>query len=114
MHVHSGFARRSESDDKRPLHIHGGFGAVMLYPVVPVGSQEIETETVFAGIVFTQKPQAQPCPLFRVDDAFKNRVLDALAVIQAGFGHSSQAPAAHRCCRGHIVAYQYEHIAPLN
>jgi hypothetical protein len=98
------------------LYYHGAFGildllgAYMLHTLLPVGSEEIETQTVMRRIDAVKKLPSHDSPLCRIHEALEHRVLDALPIIEAGFGNTSETtgPMIILC---DIVAHEYHHLS---
>src|SRR5690606_19620526 len=80
--------------NQRPAWVDGGLGAVMLDAAPPVGTEEVEPQAVCARFVYTQQPGLHLNPFRGVDLALEDAVLNALAVVEAGFGNAVQAALA--------------------
>ena len=64
---------------------------------------------VCIGIDLVDQFLAECCPLSRIDDTFKNGILNSLAIILTRFGHPTQSavPGSSNC--RYIITYQHEH-----
>jgi len=105
--------RTGVSDNERSLRIISFLGADMLYPLPPIGPQEIETETVLLRVDLIDQPLTQPGPLGRVHRAFKNRKLNALTEILARLGNPAEPALSFRFHGGHVITHNDQHHCPL-
>ena len=74
-----------------------------------VVAQLIKAKTVVGRVDERGEPGFEHCLLRRIKKALKDRVLHTLAIVDAGFCHFSQPPAAGRAFGVHIVCHQYQH-----
>jgi hypothetical protein len=81
----------------------------VLDAVFPVTAKIIKPKTVFIRIIFIHLKKLQLSPLFRIDNAFKNRMLDSLPITKTCLGYSAQSPPTFGCGCCDIIAYQDEH-----
>jgi len=77
----------------------------VLNVVLPIRPEEIETQTVSLEIDLAKKTSPELGPLRRVDEAFEDRILDALAVILATFRYPAEAPPTLEGFRVYIVGH---------
>lgn len=85
----------------------------MFYAMLPIRAQIVKPQTVFFGINLRNQPVLKLCPLCRIDDTLKHRILDPLSEVLAGAGNPAQTalPARVGCCD--IIAHDYEHSSSL-
>ncbi len=86
-----------------------GFGSEMFHPSFPIAPQEIEPEAVFGGVVFREQFCLEFFPLSRVGLTFKNRVLNALAVVFADFSDVAQSFLSASFGGFHIIGNKNNH-----
>lgn len=97
------------SYEKKIIGILGGFRSDMFDSSTPFASQEIKSQAVRLWVDRFDQACAHRGPERRIDIAFKNRVLDPLAVIFADASHAPQTfrAAGPRC---HVICNQYQHL----
>ena len=81
----------------------------MLDAALPFRAEKIESQAVVLKIGDFQKFGAKEDPLVVLQEAFKNRVLHALAVVEAGFGDVTEAALPGGGRGGDIVADEDHH-----
>lgn len=99
-------------NDERALYIRGGFGPMVFHPPLPVCTEKVEAETVFLGFVDAEQIRTEMDPLIGLDQAFENRVLHSLPVVQANLGYAAQATGPVGTARCDIIADDYHHGSP--
>ena len=77
--------------------------------MVPVGAEMIETQTVGLRINDFQEPVLQGYELRGIHLALENGILNALAIIKACFGCSSQTGSTRRSGGGNIIGDENIH-----
>ena len=98
-----------ESGDQRAIGIDGGFGSMMFDATAPVGTEEIEAEGIRLGFVEIEQPGFHFDPSGWVDFTFEDAVLDALAVVETGFGDAIEAAFAGIGGGGDVVGNEDQH-----
>ena len=89
--------------DQGPARIERSFRPVMLYPLIPILPQHVNAQAVGLRINDLQEAIADGDQLTRIDQAFEDGVLHALAVIEARLGRLTKSPAAGRGDGGDVV-----------
>jgi hypothetical protein len=100
---------RDGSNNQKALLIKAGLCPHMLDPLTPIGSEEIKSQAVFGFPDFIDQLLSHNGPLGRVNDAFENRVLHALAVVFTYLGHSPQPALSAFIGSRHIIADKHHH-----
>jgi hypothetical protein len=78
------------------------------------GIKEIKAKGIQLDINFISESATQQCPFLIADAAFKDGILDPLAEIQAGPGHTPQAFPPGAVHRVYIIGYQHNHYTNIN
>ena len=73
---------RVHSNDQRALGINGRFRSMVLDSPLPLGSEKIESQAVPFEICDPQEFGPEGHPLIVGQEAFENRVLHSLAVVE--------------------------------
>lgn len=89
--------------------MQGGFGAMVFYTTLPVGTKKVETERVRFRIHNFQEVMPQFRPLNRGYLTFKDGELHALPKIGTKFGNVTEPALAGCRFRGDVIGDQYEH-----
>jgi hypothetical protein len=84
----------------------------MFNPAPPIRTKIIEAQAVYFLIDFINEPILQDCPLSRVNNAFKNGILNPLSVVLTCLRDAIQTTRTFRICCGDIVTDYYEHHFP--
>ena len=71
--------------------------------------EEIESQAILTAIVLLQQSSAKNNPVLLPHDAFKNRFLDARAVVFALAGDSAQSAPPLGRLRTHVISNQNKH-----
>src|SRR5688572_18417403 len=82
------------SNDEWALEVQRRLGAVMLEAALPVGAEIVEPQAVGLRVDDLQQAVLEFGELRRIELALEDRVLHALAAVQAGPGDLAQALAA--------------------
>ena len=82
---------RRGSNNHRSVHVEGGFGAVVFDATIPFVAEEVESDGVGFKIHDVEDFGAELNEAGGVDFAFEHGVLNALAVVEAGFGGTAEA-----------------------
>jgi hypothetical protein len=77
---------------------------------LPVFSEKVEAKRVFFGFVEAEELGAKCRPLSGIDYAFKDGVLDALAIVEAGFCDAVESPSPGLVDRGYVVGDEDQHF----
>jgi hypothetical protein len=97
------------SNDKCSFDVVAIMGAVVFDFVMPVAAEMIETETVGVQVDDVEQPGFERDKLGRIHLALEDRVLDALAVIEAGLGGAAQAGFSGGGGGRHVIGDQDIH-----
>jgi hypothetical protein len=100
---------RLGSNEQRPFRIERRFRPMVLNASLPLRSEKIETQAVMFQVCEPQEVCPEGDPLIVGQEAFKDGVLHALAVVQAGFGDVAEATLAIGRRGGDIVADEDHH-----
>ena len=85
---------RDNSNKQWTFRIYRWFGSVMFNPPLPLVAEEIEAQTVAFKICELQQRGAKLHPLVVFQQAFENRILHTLTVVETGLGDPAEAPFA--------------------
>jgi hypothetical protein len=85
----------------------------VFYPPLPIGSKEVEAQTV--GLVIDQRQQlsAKGNPEGGFEQALEDRELDPLAMVFAELGDLAKPAATSLRLRLDVVSYQHHHVGYL-
>jgi hypothetical protein len=93
---------------QRAFKIKHLFRSDMFHTVFPVRTQKIKAKAIHFWNYFVNEALSQQSPLSRVNVAFENRKLNALAKILAGSGHAPK-PLLTVFAHGNIVTHKNHH-----
>jgi len=99
-----GLGVRALNNQCASFEVWGRLDAVVLNPVFPIAAEKVEAQGVLFGLVEVKEFVAERRPLRWIDEAFEDGVLDALAVVEAGFGDACKASLSGFVDGGHIIA----------
>ena len=78
-----------------------------------VAVQEVEPERILRLIYLAEQPVAQYNPMLRLDAAFEDRILNALAVVFASLRDAAQTPDTGLFNRRYVIRDQNQHVSGL-
>ena len=104
-----GIGPRLGSNEQRPFRIKRRFRPMVFDASLPFRSEKIETQAVMFQVCESQQVRPEGDPLIVGQEALKDGVLHALAVVQASFGDVAEAALAVGRRGGDIVADEDHH-----
>lgn len=96
-------------DHERPSRVERRFGPVVFHALIPLFAQDIDAQAVGLRIDNVEKPGANADKLARIDQAFENRILDALTMIKARLRCPAKSAPSGSRDGGHIVGDENLH-----
>jgi len=97
------------SENQGLIQIQGWFYSKVLHAMLPFVTQHVEPQTVFLGVDEIGELLLQVHVLLIVDRAFKYRILDSLAEVQAFLSHLSQSSLSGFVASGDVICDEDEH-----
>jgi len=85
----------------------------MLNPTADCLIERIDAKAIFRRVDDLQQRLSEENPVLRWDQTFKDRLLDALAVILASLGDSAQASTSSGAGCEDVIGNQVEHRGSL-
>jgi hypothetical protein len=97
-------------DDKRTSWIKGWLGPMVLYPMIPIMTEKVNSQTIGRGIDDLQESLPNSDYLRRINKTFKNGILHTLSIVQTSLGDPAQPAPTLGSGRGDIVGDQDLHL----
>jgi len=97
------------SDNQRSFLINCLLCADMLHTSAPVRTKKIKTQTIFVRIYCVNQSFPQSSPLRRINNTFKNRILNPLPIILTGLSDMTQTLRPSFILHRNIVTDQNKH-----
>jgi len=102
------------SDDQGAFEVDWFLEPEVLDPVSGVFVQGVNAKAVLLRVDNRQQFFAEENPLARTDQAFEDRILNALTEVFTGLRHVTESTASRGGYRGHVVGNQIKHFLRSN